>query len=83
MPEHSQIAGDNTDALKPLPFRIFLASPGDVAKEREHVRSVIESVRMEREFRNNIKPECIAWDRPGMAVSMQATGNPLPQWMER
>ncbi|WP_295383824.1 hypothetical protein [uncultured Thiodictyon sp.] len=56
----------------PHPFRIFLASPGDVAHERQIVREVIDQVRMELRFCDRLDLKLIAWDQPGAAVAMQA-----------
>jgi hypothetical protein len=63
-------------------FRIFLASPGDVDEERNHVRSVIEQLRGERAFRGRIGLECIAWDQPGVAVPMEAVLTPQKAIMQ-
>jgi formylglycine-generating enzyme required for sulfatase activity len=60
----------------PQPFRIFLASPGDVAHERSIVREVVEQLRMERRFRDRLAVQLIGWDQPGQAVAMLAGENP-------
>ncbi len=60
----------------PQPFRIFLASPGDVALERDIVRALVEQVRMERRFRDRLAVQLIGWDQPGQAVAMLAGENP-------
>ena len=57
-------------------FKIFLASPGDLEKEREYVRSIINQFNGERAFRENIKLEPIAWDQPGVEVPMEAVLTP-------
>jgi Mrp family chromosome partitioning ATPase len=57
-------------------FRIFLASPGDVKKERENVRSVIKQISKEQPFRDRINLETIAWEQPGVAVPMEAALTP-------
>jgi formylglycine-generating enzyme required for sulfatase activity len=56
----------------PHPFRIFLASPGDVGHERTIVREVVEQVRAYGRFRGRLALELIGWDQPGAAVAMQA-----------
>lgn len=61
---------------QPIPFRIFLASPGDVQDERELARKVIEYLQGERAFRGRVDLECIAWDQPGVEVAMEATLTP-------
>lgn len=58
--------------LRPLPFRIFLASPGDVAQERQAVRDVIELLRGDRYVGSRVRFELVAWDQPGQGVAMQA-----------
>ena len=54
------------------PFRIFLASPGDVPLERKLAREAIIHINGERRFRGRIDIEIIAWDQPGAAVAMEA-----------
>jgi hypothetical protein len=56
----------------PKPFRVFLASPGDVALERKLAREAITYISSERRFRGRIDIEIIAWDQPGAAVAMEA-----------
>jgi formylglycine-generating enzyme required for sulfatase activity len=56
----------------PKPFRIFLASPGDVPLERKLVRETITHISSEQRFRGRIVIEIIAWDQPGAAVAMEA-----------
>lgn len=58
------------------PFRIFVASPGDVSEERHIVRQVVERVRMERGIGDHLSVEPIAWDQPEAAVVMQAALTP-------
>jgi len=57
---------------RPIVYRIFLASPGDVRDERELARVVIEQLRGERAFRGRIDLQYIAWDQPGVEVAMEA-----------
>jgi len=56
----------------PHPFRIFLASPGDLCHERAIVREVVEQVRAYGRFRGRLALDLIAWDQPGAAVAMHA-----------
>lgn len=46
--------------VQPIPFKIFLASPGDVWDERELARNFIEQIRHDRIFRGHVDLECIA-----------------------
>jgi formylglycine-generating enzyme required for sulfatase activity len=62
--------------VQPIPFRVFLASPGDVCDERGLARGVIEQVGDERAFRDRLSLKCIAWDQPGAEVAMEATLTP-------
>ena len=64
------------DASSLKPFRIFLASPGDVPLERILAREAIVQINGERQFRGRIALETIAWDQPGAAVAMEAAMNP-------
>ena len=59
-----------------IPFRVFLASPGDVPYERKLAREVIEKVRGERLFRGRVNIEVVAWDQPGAGVPMEAALTP-------
>ena len=59
-----------------MPFRIFLASPGDVGKERASVREVVERLRGEPRFRESINLQVIAWDQPGVGVALDAAVTP-------
>jgi len=56
----------------PAPFRIFLASPGDVPLERKLARETITHISSERRFRGRINIEIIAWDKQGATVAMEA-----------
>jgi len=56
----------------PAPFRVFLASPGDVPLERKLAREAITHISSERRFRGRIDIEIVAWDQPGAAVAMEA-----------
>lgn len=67
---------DNDTALigngSPEPFRIFLASPGDVPLERKLAREAIIHIGNERRFRGRFDIEIVAWDQPGAAMAMEA-----------
>jgi formylglycine-generating enzyme required for sulfatase activity len=56
----------------PKPFRVFLASPGDVALERKLAHETITHISSERRFRGHIDIEIIAWDQPGAVMAMEA-----------
>ena len=53
-------------------FRIFLASPGDVTSERGIAREVIERIRNELRFRDQVNMTVIAWDQPGTGLAIEA-----------
>lgn len=57
-------------------FRIFLASPGDVAEERAIVRKVVERLRHERRFSDHFNLLVIAWDQDGLGVALDAAITP-------
>ncbi len=70
-------SGENSNGARvvsgnPKPFRLFLASPGDVPLERKLAREAITHISSERRFRGHIDIEIIAWDQPGAAVAMEA-----------
>ncbi len=54
------------------PFRIFLASPGDVHDERRRAKKVIDQISYEVSFRDCVDTKVVAWDQPGEAVAMDA-----------
>jgi tetratricopeptide (TPR) repeat protein len=47
----------------PLPLRIFLASPGDLAREREAVRTCVEEYNARRGAESNITYQVVGWER--------------------
>lgn len=53
-------------------LRIFLASPGDVAYERDLARDAITHINGEFRYRDRVNLQVIAWDQPGAAVAMEA-----------
>jgi len=52
------------------PFRIFLASPGDVVEERKLAGEVFAQLRHERAFRDDLNLQNFAWDQPGNNIAM-------------
>jgi hypothetical protein len=55
-----------------MTLRLFLASPGDVAHERQIAREVVDQVGGERGFRGRTHLELIAWDKPGVGIPIEA-----------
>jgi hypothetical protein len=60
----------------PLPLRVFLASPGDVADERALALQVLEQLQYDPLLRGKITVETVAWDKPGAGTPMLATLTP-------
>lgn len=57
-------------------LRIFLSSPGDVAEERRLAQIVIERLKYDRELRDSVTLETIAWDDPKSRVPFLANMKP-------
>ncbi len=57
-------------------LHIFLSSPGDVNRERQLAREVIERIHSEDLYRNILKIEVWAWEKPGVGASMPAHLDP-------
>jgi formylglycine-generating enzyme required for sulfatase activity len=55
-----------------LRLRIFLSSPGDVNHERALAMGVIERIESERAYRDWLRLEVVAWDKPGAGTPMPA-----------
>jgi hypothetical protein len=53
-------------------LHIFLSSLGDVSRERQLAREVIDRIQSERAYRDKIKLEVVAWDKPGAGTAMPA-----------
>ena len=53
-------------------LHIFLSSPGDVNRERQLAREVIDQIQSERLYRDRFKLEVVAWDKPGAGTAMSA-----------
>ncbi len=58
-------------------LHIFLASPDDVGHERQLAQAVINRVQSERIYRDNLKIEVVAWDKPGAGTAMPAHLEPV------
>lgn len=57
---------------QPLHLHLFLSSPGDVTDERARAREVIERIESERAYRERLRLEIVAWDKPGAGTAMPA-----------
>ncbi|MCG6943503.1 MAG: SUMF1/EgtB/PvdO family nonheme iron enzyme [Thiohalocapsa sp.] len=57
-------------------YRIFLASPNDVALERSAVRDIVAQLQGEYRIADHLALNLIAWDGPGAAVAMEAPRQP-------
>ena len=57
-------------------LHIFLSSPGDVSRERQLTREVIDRIQSERAHRGRLKLEIVAWDKPGAGTAMPAQLEP-------
>ena len=53
-------------------LHIFLSSPGDVSRERQLARDVIDQIQSERLYRDRFKLEVVAWDKAGAGTAMSA-----------
>lgn len=60
----------------PLHLRVFLASPGDVARERVLALKVLEQLQYDPLLRGRITIETVAWDKSGAGTPMLATLSP-------
>ena len=56
-------------------LHIFLSSPGDVSRERQLAREVIDRIQSESAYKDRLKLEVVAWDKAG-------AGTPMPAHME-
>ena len=57
-------------------LKVFVSSPGDVSKEREEVRRVIQDLENSHLVRGKLHFEIIAWDDPHAASPMEGTVTP-------
>jgi len=76
-----QIGTTNQDSkpkseMRVLRLRVFLASPGDVADERNLARQVLDQMRYDVLSRVKLDFEVVAWDQAGAGVPMLATMTP-------
>ena len=53
-------------------LHIFISSPGDVSRERQLAGEVIDRLQSERAYRDRLKLEVVAWDKPGAGSRMPA-----------
>ena len=60
----------------PRHLRVFLASPGDIAEERQLALEVLDRLPDDPVFRDRITIRTIAWDKPGAGTPMLATITP-------
>ena len=54
-------------------FRIFIASPGDVAEERGIARRLIDELRYDPALRDTVSTEAVAWDLWGPVLKADRT----------
>jgi hypothetical protein len=65
------------DAMpSPIPLRIFLSSPGDVAKERQLARDLIARLNKDHLLKDRVRLEAVSWDDPDAPPSMPANLSP-------
>ena len=57
-------------------IRVYLSSPGDVAKERTLARAVLGSLQKEPAFADRLLIEEVAWDDPENPVPLDASQDP-------
>lgn len=60
----------------PRHFRVFVASPGDLAQEREAIFGVLQRLPYEPLLKGRVTVEVVAWDGPYFDVPMLATVDP-------
>lgn len=63
-------------AAIPLPVRVFLSSPGDVAEERRVARRVLEKFSRRPLLLNKVTIDVVSWDDPEAPVPMLANLTP-------
>lgn len=62
--------------MTPIPIRVFLSSPGDVADERNLARKVITDLNNRDGLRGHFDLKIEAWDDPKLGIPMPAHQNP-------
>lgn len=55
---------------------IFLASPGDVSAERQHVMDAVREIQNDPQYKDRVELNIIAWDAPDTHLAMVATKTP-------
>ena len=60
----------------PIPLRIFLSSPGDVAAERQLARDLIARLGKDHLLKGRVRLEAVSWDDPDAPPSMPANLSP-------
>src|SRR5262249_15306009 len=60
----------------PIPLRIFLSSPGDVAAERQLARDLIARLEKDHLLKGRVRLEAVSWDDPDAPTSMPANLSP-------
>src|ERR1035438_6086924 len=63
-------------ATHPVHFRVFLASPSDVADERALAHKVLNSLQYQPFIRNRATIETVAWDIPLAETTLYASLTP-------
>ena len=57
-------------------LHVFLSSPGDVSQERALAREVLDQLESENRYKDHLKIEVVAWEKPGVATAMPAHMEP-------
>jgi len=57
-------------------LHIFLSPPGDVSHERQLAREAIDQLESENAYKDLLKLEVVAWDKPGVDTAMPAQLEP-------
>ncbi|MDX1653620.1 MAG: hypothetical protein R3310_00265 [Candidatus Competibacteraceae bacterium] len=63
----------STRRRPPLPLRLFLASPGDVAEERRRALEALERLPGKAFLTERVSLRVVAWDKPGAGTPLLAT----------
>lgn len=57
-------------------LHIFLSAPSDVSRERQLAREVIDRIESERAYKDCLKLDVVAWNKPGAGTRMPAHFEP-------
>ncbi len=57
-------------------LHVFLSSPGDVSQERALAREVLDQLESEDRYKDHLKIEVVAWEKPGVETAMPAHMEP-------